>query len=79
MSVISDSLFIVRLPSGNRALYAIQPHRLIDYPGSTLNQRAIDYGEQIAHELNGKWFKPGGWIEITDIKTLALIERNPEA
>ena len=79
MPVISDSLFMVRLPSGNRAVYSVQPHQLIERPGSTLTQRAIDYGEQIAHELAGQWYRPGGWVEITDARTVALLERNPWA
>lgn len=79
MPVISDSIFLVRLPSGHRAVYAVQPHHLIERPGSTLTQRAIDYGQQLAHEHDGRWYRPGGLEEITDVKTLALIERCPEA
>jgi len=77
MPVINESMFMVVLPSGNKAIYSVQPHHLIDRPGSTLSQRAIEYGEQIAHENGGKWYRRGGWIEITDNRTLALIERCP--
>lgn len=79
MPVISDSLFMVRLPSGNRAVYSVQPHHLIERPGSTLTERAIEHGQQIAHEAEGRWYRPGGWPEITDARTLTLIERNPWA
>jgi hypothetical protein len=37
------------------------------------------YGEQVAVEHNGAWFRPGLSQEITDLKTLALIERAPQA
>ncbi len=79
MPVINESLFSVILPSGNRAIYSVQPHHLIDRPGSTLTQRAIEYGQQIAHEKAGHWYRPGAWVEITDARTLALIDRCPDA
>jgi hypothetical protein len=79
MPTISDSIFSVVLPSGNKAIYSVQPQHLNDYPGSTLTQRAIERGTQVAHEKGGKWYQPGGWIEITDIRTLALIDRCPDA
>lgn len=79
MPVLTDSIFMVRLPSGNRAIYSVQPHHLIDRPGSTLTERAIEHGRQLAHEANGQWYQPGGWIEITDQKTVAMIERSPWA
>ena len=77
MPVISDSLFIVRLPSKNLALYSVQPQHVPrdDIPASADWPRM--FGTQIAHELRGQWFKPGGWVEITDARTLALIERCP--
>lgn len=79
MPVINDAIFNVRLPSGNRAVYSVPPHLLIDRPGSTLTQRAIEYGQQIAHEAEGRWYRPGAWVEINDARTLALIDRCPEA
>ncbi len=79
MPVINESLFSVVLPSGNRAIYSVQPQHLNDYPGSTLTQRAIEYGAQIAHEKAGRWYRPGAWDEITDARTLALIDRCPDA
>lgn len=79
MTVLSNTCLLCVLPSGNKAVYALQPQHLTDVPGETLNQRAIRYGEQLAHEKDGAWFKPGGWEEITDLKTIALLERCPEA
>lgn len=81
MAVISDSTFQVRLPSGNVAVYSVQPQHVndSDRPGTTLAQRCLWHGTQIAHERAGHWFKPGGWEEITDLSTIALLERAPEA
>ena len=67
------------LPSGNRAVYSVQPQHLNDIPGTTLAERARMWGEQLAVELGGTWYKRGGKEEITDPRTIALIERCPEA
>lgn len=79
MTILSDTCLQCRLPSGNKAVFALQPQHLNDVPGTTLNQRAIQYGTQIAHEKDGDWFEPGGWTQITDLKTIALLERCTEA
>ena len=79
MPTLSDSIFNVVLPSGNRAVYSVQPQHLNDRPGTTLAERARDYGTQLAHEHDGRWYKPGGWTEITDPRTITLLERSPEA
>ena len=73
--IIGDSLFNVRLPSGNRAVYSVQPQHIPrdDIPES-LNW-PIQYGKQIAVEFNGTWHE--GNKEITDLKTIALLERVP--
>lgn len=69
---LSSSCFMVTLDSGNKAVYLAQPQHV----GS--RTLVISHGEQLAHELDGKWFKPGGWQEITDLRTIALLERCPE-
>lgn len=80
MPVLSDSTFAVIFPeTGNRAVYSVQPQHLNDRPGTTLSERARFYGEQLAHECNGRWYKPGEWVEITDPRTIALLERVPQA
>lgn len=79
MTVLSDTCLLCVLPSGNKAVYVVQPQHLNPVPGESLNQRAIMYGHQLAHEKDGAWFQPGGWIEITDLKTIALLERCPDA
>jgi hypothetical protein len=80
MPVISNTLLLVTLSSGARALYSVQPqHMNLQHWGATLNQSAIEYGEQMAVEHNGQWYKPGLSEPITDHRTIALIERSPEA
>lgn len=79
MPVLSDSTLLARMPSGNSAVYSLPPQHLNGRPGSTLNQRCIEHGKQLAHWYGGLWFEPGGWVEILDIRRIALLERAPEA
>lgn len=80
MSILSNSTFSVVLDnSGNRAVYSVQPQHLIDRPGSTLAERARFYGEQLAVEIDGQWYKRGAKELITDLRTIALLERAPKA
>ena len=78
MPYLSNTNLMVTLASGNRAVYSVQPQHL---PREDI-ARSIDwpqmYGEQIAVELQGRWYKTGGKEEITDPKTIALLERCPE-
>jgi hypothetical protein len=78
MATISDSIFLVTLPSGNRAVYAVQPQHVNDRPGTTLAERACNYGTQLAHAHEGRWYRPGDGAEITDLRTIALLERASE-
>ena len=75
MPVISDTLLNVMLPSGNRALYSVAPQHVPrdDIPNSYQYPRM--YGQQVAVELNGDWCRSGTLEKITDLKTLALIDR----
>lgn len=75
MPVLSDSILLAVLPSGNHAVYSLSPQHVNDHPGSTLNQRCIEQGRQLAHQHGHKWYGAGGWDEITDLRTLALLER----
>jgi hypothetical protein len=80
MPVLSNSILLARLPSGALAVYEVQPQHLNPtHYAWTLNQSSIDHGRQLAHQHNGRWFKPGGWDEITDLRTIALLERSPNA
>ena len=74
----SDSTFLVHTDHG-RIVYSVQPHQLIDRPGSTLRERAMDYGTQLAVFNQGQWYKPGMREQITDARAIALLERVPQA
>jgi len=76
--VLGDPMFLVTTDHG-RIVYSVQPHRTIDQPGSTLRERAMMYGEQLAVFNQGQWYKPGMREEITDRRTIALLERVPAA
>ena len=72
---LSNTILRATLPSGNHAVYEVQPQHLnLHCWGDTLNRVAIDLGHQLAHEHKGRWFKPGGWEEITDQRTVELLE-----
>ena len=80
MPVLSDTALLVTLPSGNRAVYLVRPQYLSPTASNvTQNENAYMYGQQVAVEVSGAWFRPGLSQEITDLKTLALIERAPQA
>lgn len=72
-----DHPFIkVKLPGGYDAVYQVQPHHVprLDIPES--RDWPIWYGKQIAHaDKTGAWFKPGNWIEITDPKIVAILDK----
>ena len=65
--------------SDYRIVYSIQPQHLIDRPGSTLRERCMDYGHQMAVCNAGQWYRPGMREPIIDARTIALLERVPNA
>jgi hypothetical protein len=79
MPVISTANFTVTLPSGHKAVYAIEPGHVAKVAGPDANRKAIDYGTQVAHQLGHSWYKAGGWDEITDLRQIAALERCPDA
>lgn len=76
---MSNSILRVVLPSGNQAVYEVQPQHLNEIIGLTLAERARAFGKQLAHELDGRWYKVGGWEEITDQKLIKLLSQAKEA
>jgi hypothetical protein len=76
--VLSDSTFLVHTDHG-QIVYSLQPQHLNDRPGSTLRERCICYGQQLAHATDGQWYTPGNWDPIADLRTIALLERAPTA
>lgn len=75
---MSNSLLQVVLPSGNRAVYEVQPQHLNEIPGLTLAERARAFGEQIAVKIDGRWYKRGGKEEVSDPRLLKLLEEMKE-
>lgn len=77
MPVISDTLLAVVFPNGRRAVFSVEPRHLPrdDIPGSYA--WPAQYGRQVAIEgPGGDWYTfPGE--KITDLRTIALIERAP--
>jgi len=76
--ILSDTCFLVVLPSGARAVYAVQPQHLNPLNGVSLNERAHNYGKQLAVENGGQWYTAGMREIITDARTVALLERCPD-
>lgn len=73
---LTNTIFLVELESGY-ALYEIQPQFLnlqekfagpAAYKPQPLRDIVLQYGTQLAHELDGAWYKPGGWIQISGFK-----------
>lgn len=80
MPYLSNTNLLCTLSPSAKAVYTVQPQHLnLQHFGADLNRTAIEYGTQVAHSMDGVWFKPGGWEEITDLKTIALLERCPSA
>ena len=80
--ILSDSLFLVHTDFGS-IVYLMPPQHLNDRPGTTLQSRCIEYGKQLAVLNNGQWqqwYQPGRkWRALTDARTIALLERVPDA
>ena len=79
MSILSDTCFLVTLPSGTKAIYAVPPQHLNDRPDADLNERAYMYGKQIAIQFDDVWHKSEDREPITDNRLISLIERCPKA
>lgn len=75
MPVISDTLLTVTFPNGRRAVFSVQPQHVPrdDIPESYA--WPSQYGRQVAIEgPGGDWYSSPG-EKITDLRTIALIER----
>lgn len=78
MANLSNTNVLLRLPNGSRAVYTVQPQHL---PREDILESAewmLQWGRQVAHEVDGRWYRPDGWTEILDLKLIALFERCPE-
>ena len=75
----TKTLLRVTLPSGNPAVYEVQPQHLNEQPGTTLAERARWFGRQVAVRLDGNWYRTGRLDRIEDPRTVALLENCTEA
>lgn len=73
---LSNTLFLVRLPSGDNAVYSVQPQH-INGPENDLNNRAMFYGVQVAVCMDGVWHHNRKAID--DKHTIQLLESSPKA
>ena len=64
---------LVTLPSGNKALYECDARHLPREGAPESTGLPMECGRQIAHELDGDWFHPGGWVRVCDTRTLDLV------
>lgn len=76
MSVISASPFRIAKPCGAAAVYLIQPEDMAKISGVDCVDRAMEVGNFVAEEVGGTWLAETG-EEITDLRTIALLERAP--
>jgi hypothetical protein len=75
--ILSDSIFALIEANGDASVYSVQPQHLNDYPGSTLAARVREHGRLIASKTDGRWHRQGQ--EVTDNRTISLLERTPTA
>lgn len=84
MPSLSHTFIVVRLPSGNRALYRVQPQHVSREGIPESYQWPTQYGTQWAVEIDGQWryaattwgySGPSG--PIVDPKLLRCIEQVP--
>lgn len=76
---LSNSNYMVKLPSGNLAVYSVQPQHLPREDIESSKDWPIMYGEQIAVKFVDKdlWVSSKDRKQITDLKLIALLERCP--
>jgi hypothetical protein len=55
---MNETIVRVVLPSGNHALYSVQPQHLPRESVQQSYQWPSMYGQQLAVRINGDWFKP---------------------
>lgn len=75
----TNTLLRVTLPSGNPSVFDVQPQHLNEQPGTTLRERVMWYGNQIAVRIDHNWYRRGALDLITDPRTVSLLESCPSA
>lgn len=75
---ISATAVMVTLDCGNKAVYLTEPqHMPRDDVAESCHWPSM-YGKQLAVNIGGDWYRPGGGELIDDLRTIALLERAPE-
>jgi len=75
-STANGTVKVILPITGEMAVYDVQPqHMNLQHFGGSLAEAARNYGRQMAHARDGKWYRRGSWEEITDLRTLALLEK----
>jgi hypothetical protein len=71
--------WLVTLPDGSRAVFDVQPQHIPreDIEGSKDWPRLL--GRAVAQEIDGVWYRPDGFTEITDKRLVKLFEGCPNA
>lgn len=77
MNTPTTTFVAIILVTGNKAVYEVSPQHMTEKLGMRRRTYIRQYAPQVAHELNGVWYAPGGWTKIDDPKTVALLERCP--
>lgn len=78
MATLSNTNVLVTLPGGDRAVYTVEPQHLPREGIPESKDWPVRYGRQVALQMDGRWFRPDAFTEITDLKLIALLERCPE-
>ena len=71
---MNETIVRVVLPSGNHALYSVQPQHLPRESVQQSYQWPSMYGQQLAVRINGDWFKPGLREKMADQSACDAVE-----
>ena len=75
---LSNTFWAADLPDGGKAVYLVQPQHVPreEFPES--RKWAQQHGERVATYSNGEWYlSTAPDTPVTDLKTIALLERCP--
>ena len=79
MAVLSDTLLFYPTGEHQGCVYAVQPQHLPRDDIKVSFMWGQQFGQPVAYLKDDVWYRPGGWEEIKDIRTIVLLERVPVA
>lgn len=79
MPLLSNVILRVEQPNGEMMIVEVEPQHVNIPPGSSLKQQALERGRVLAYEKDNKWYRASNNELIDDKRTLALIDRCPDA